>query len=296
SHGRAFKVLKRDELVRDVIPGHFQCAKYESFTRQLTAWDFRRCKRGPVPPLPSTQDQESSVLQRREYHEQSSQMDENDDVSHGGDDLDLAGYREDNDIRPTQMPPPQHGSDKSNYQAIEEHYQHDHQVPVHCPPVGHSDLGAPPSDAHAWGDAGSSDHYDAHYHYGTQGSHCNNPHYHVAMVTMRGKGKGINTSMALMAITMTIHIIIHVCRNCPICRTSTILLHTIIHHQTTQHTTVIGKVPIMPTQSLITAIKLPQHKGRLHMRKPMRRRDRGEKLQSESWKMETTAKAFCAAE
>mmetsp|Transcript_14882 Transcript_14882/g.34065 ORF Transcript_14882/g.34065 Transcript_14882/m.34065 type:complete len:410 (-) Transcript_14882:20-1249(-) len=46
-HGRAFKVLKRDELVRDVIPGYFDCAKYESFTRQLTAWDFRRCKRGP---------------------------------------------------------------------------------------------------------------------------------------------------------------------------------------------------------------------------------------------------------
>ena len=46
-HGRAFKVLKKDELVHDVIPSYFDCAKYESFTRQLTAWDFRRCKRGP---------------------------------------------------------------------------------------------------------------------------------------------------------------------------------------------------------------------------------------------------------
>ena len=46
-HGRAFKVLKKDELVHDVIPSYFDCAKYESFTRQLTAWDFRRCKSGP---------------------------------------------------------------------------------------------------------------------------------------------------------------------------------------------------------------------------------------------------------
>jgi len=46
-HGRAFKVIRRDELIRDVIPGYFVCSKYESFTRQLTAWDFKRLKRGP---------------------------------------------------------------------------------------------------------------------------------------------------------------------------------------------------------------------------------------------------------
>mmetsp|Transcript_32826 Transcript_32826/g.73820 ORF Transcript_32826/g.73820 Transcript_32826/m.73820 type:complete len:376 (+) Transcript_32826:105-1232(+) len=41
-HGRAFKILKREELIRDVIPGFFVCSKYESFTRQLTAWNFKR--------------------------------------------------------------------------------------------------------------------------------------------------------------------------------------------------------------------------------------------------------------
>jgi len=46
-HGRAFKVIRRDELIRDVIPGYFVCSKYESFTRQLTAWDYKRLKRGP---------------------------------------------------------------------------------------------------------------------------------------------------------------------------------------------------------------------------------------------------------
>jgi len=41
-HGRAFKVLNKEELINTVIPNFFVCSKYESFTRQLTAWGFKR--------------------------------------------------------------------------------------------------------------------------------------------------------------------------------------------------------------------------------------------------------------
>jgi len=41
-HGRAFQILKREELVSRVIPNYFDCRKYVSFTRQLNAWGFKR--------------------------------------------------------------------------------------------------------------------------------------------------------------------------------------------------------------------------------------------------------------
>ena len=41
-HGRAFKVLQREELLRDVLPRYFVCTKYETFTRTLDKWGFRR--------------------------------------------------------------------------------------------------------------------------------------------------------------------------------------------------------------------------------------------------------------
>ena len=77
-----------------------------------------------------------------------------------------------------------------------------------------------------------------------------------AMDTMRRQG--INTTMALMGATTTIHIIIRLIRRiCHIRRTIIIRIRTTIHRLTTQRTMVIGKVPIMPTQtSLIAAIKL----------------------------------------
>ena len=41
-HGRAFKVLNKEALVARVIPNYFVCGKYDSFTRQLNGWGFRR--------------------------------------------------------------------------------------------------------------------------------------------------------------------------------------------------------------------------------------------------------------
>mmetsp|Transcript_33936 Transcript_33936/g.81204 ORF Transcript_33936/g.81204 Transcript_33936/m.81204 type:complete len:415 (+) Transcript_33936:307-1551(+) len=47
-HGRSFKVLNREELVSRVIPNYFVCGKYESFTRQLNGWGFKRLyQKGP---------------------------------------------------------------------------------------------------------------------------------------------------------------------------------------------------------------------------------------------------------
>ena len=101
--------------------------------------------------------------------------------------------------------------------------------------------------------------------------------------TMRRKGKGINTTVALVAVTMTIHIIAR-----PIRRTATILIQTFIriHHQTTQRTADSGEVPIISTQTpLITIITLQQQrKGSLHMTKLIKRSDRYEHFQQESRK------------
>mmetsp|Transcript_27391 Transcript_27391/g.54803 ORF Transcript_27391/g.54803 Transcript_27391/m.54803 type:complete len:369 (+) Transcript_27391:214-1320(+) len=41
-HGRAWKILNKDLLVSEVIPQYFVQTKYESFTRQLSGWGFKR--------------------------------------------------------------------------------------------------------------------------------------------------------------------------------------------------------------------------------------------------------------
>ncbi len=41
-HGRAFKVLNKDVFVSSVISKYTTCTKYESFTRQLNSWGFKR--------------------------------------------------------------------------------------------------------------------------------------------------------------------------------------------------------------------------------------------------------------
>ena len=44
-HGRAWKVLDRDRLMKDVLPEYIVCRKYESFTRQVrdTTTYIHRC-------------------------------------------------------------------------------------------------------------------------------------------------------------------------------------------------------------------------------------------------------------
>lgn len=41
-HGRAWKILDKKRLVSEVIPNYYVCKKYESFTRQLNGWGFKR--------------------------------------------------------------------------------------------------------------------------------------------------------------------------------------------------------------------------------------------------------------
>lgn len=41
-HGRAWKIIDRERLVSEVIPNYYVCKKYESFTRQLNGWGFKR--------------------------------------------------------------------------------------------------------------------------------------------------------------------------------------------------------------------------------------------------------------
>ncbi|KAL3823653.1 hypothetical protein ACHAXA_009758 [Cyclostephanos tholiformis] len=41
-HGRAWKVHDKNRLISDVIPKYFVCKKFESFTRQLNGWGFKR--------------------------------------------------------------------------------------------------------------------------------------------------------------------------------------------------------------------------------------------------------------
>lgn len=41
-HGRAFKIREKDKLISIVLPKYFVCKKYESFSRQLNGWGFKR--------------------------------------------------------------------------------------------------------------------------------------------------------------------------------------------------------------------------------------------------------------
>jgi hypothetical protein len=46
-HGRAWIVLKKPEFVAKVAPSHFSISKFESFTRQVNGWGFKRITQGP---------------------------------------------------------------------------------------------------------------------------------------------------------------------------------------------------------------------------------------------------------
>ena len=41
-HGRAWKIHDKDLLIREVVPKYFVQSKYESFTRQLNGWGYKR--------------------------------------------------------------------------------------------------------------------------------------------------------------------------------------------------------------------------------------------------------------
>lgn len=41
-HGRAWKIHDKELLIREVVPKYFVQSKYESFTRQLNGWGFKR--------------------------------------------------------------------------------------------------------------------------------------------------------------------------------------------------------------------------------------------------------------
>lgn len=41
-HGRAWKIHNKELLIRDIVPLYFVQSKYESFTRQLNGWGFKR--------------------------------------------------------------------------------------------------------------------------------------------------------------------------------------------------------------------------------------------------------------
>jgi len=41
-HGRAWKIHNKDLLMRKIVPKYFVQSKYESFTRQLNGWGFKR--------------------------------------------------------------------------------------------------------------------------------------------------------------------------------------------------------------------------------------------------------------
>mmetsp|Transcript_19621 Transcript_19621/g.27599 ORF Transcript_19621/g.27599 Transcript_19621/m.27599 type:complete len:705 (+) Transcript_19621:125-2239(+) len=46
-HGRSWIVLKKNEFLSRVAPSHFQISKFESFTRQVNGWGFKRITQGP---------------------------------------------------------------------------------------------------------------------------------------------------------------------------------------------------------------------------------------------------------
>ena len=41
-HGRAWKIHDKDLLIREVVPNFFSQSKYESFTRQINGWGFKK--------------------------------------------------------------------------------------------------------------------------------------------------------------------------------------------------------------------------------------------------------------
>ena len=41
-HGRAWKIHNKELLIRDVVPKYYVQSKYESFTRQIVGWGFKR--------------------------------------------------------------------------------------------------------------------------------------------------------------------------------------------------------------------------------------------------------------
>ena len=46
-HGRSWIVLNKKEFLDKVAPSHFQISKFESFTRQVNGWGFKRITQGP---------------------------------------------------------------------------------------------------------------------------------------------------------------------------------------------------------------------------------------------------------
>lgn len=42
SNGNAFKVHRRNEFMKKILPGCFRLTMYKSFVRQLNLWDFQR--------------------------------------------------------------------------------------------------------------------------------------------------------------------------------------------------------------------------------------------------------------
>ena len=46
-HGRSWIVLDKKEFLKKVAPSHFQISKFESFTRQVNGWGFKRITQGP---------------------------------------------------------------------------------------------------------------------------------------------------------------------------------------------------------------------------------------------------------
>lgn len=46
-HGRSWIVMDKAEFLKKVAPSHFQISKFESFTRQVNGWGFKRITQGP---------------------------------------------------------------------------------------------------------------------------------------------------------------------------------------------------------------------------------------------------------
>lgn len=44
-HGRAWKILNKELLISSAVPAHFTLSRFESFTRQLSFWGFKRLYR-----------------------------------------------------------------------------------------------------------------------------------------------------------------------------------------------------------------------------------------------------------
>jgi hypothetical protein len=46
-NGRCFKVTKRDEFMKEILPRYFRQTQYKSFVRQLNIWGFACIAQGP---------------------------------------------------------------------------------------------------------------------------------------------------------------------------------------------------------------------------------------------------------